>query len=87
MHNDVFVFEKDWAMKIKGFIENAPGAGIVGLYGAKKIRKDSCGSTRKDIVGENKVCDEARKQFVEIWKDYLPADVTTCRERMGHIFI
>lgn len=40
MHNDVFLFEKEWIHKIANFIIEVPDAGIVGLYGAKTVRKD-----------------------------------------------
>jgi len=41
MHNDVFVYQEDWPVIIKKFIRETPGAGVVGLYGAKAIRADS----------------------------------------------
>lgn len=40
MHNDVFVFQENWAMKVGKFIRETPDAGVVGLYGAKTLRKD-----------------------------------------------
>ncbi len=40
MHNDVFVYEENWISKISDFIYKMPNAGIVGLYGAKTMRKD-----------------------------------------------
>ncbi len=49
MHNDVFVFRKNWAAVISEFLNETSDAGVVGLYGAKTIRKD--GSFRgKSIV-------------------------------------
>ncbi len=49
MHNDVFIHEKNWSAKIGDFILKTPTAGVVGLYGAKILRKD--GSFRgKTIV-------------------------------------
>lgn len=49
MHNDVFINEKDWIAKIRGFILSHPEAGVVGLYGAKTLRKDG-GFRGKTIV-------------------------------------
>ena len=41
MHNDVFVYQENWPVIIRKFIRENPGAGVVGLYGAKTIRADS----------------------------------------------
>lgn len=49
MHNDVFVYEREWIYKIRDFVVNTENAGIAGLYGAKAVRAD--GSFRgKTIV-------------------------------------
>jgi len=40
MHNDVFIQERNWISKIADFFVRHKEAGIVGLYGAKKIRRD-----------------------------------------------
>jgi len=40
MHNDVFVFSGNWAAEITGFLSKTANAGVVGLYGAKTLRKD-----------------------------------------------
>ncbi len=40
MHNDVFVFGKDWLKKIEDFLQQDARSGIVGLYGARTIRRD-----------------------------------------------
>ncbi len=49
MHNDVFVYREKWTAAICGFVEKTATAGVVGLYGAKTIRRD--GSFRgKSIV-------------------------------------
>ncbi len=40
MHNDVFVFKENWALKIRDFILKTSNAGIVGLYGAMLIRQN-----------------------------------------------
>lgn len=40
MHNDVFVFRENWTAAISGFISKTANAGVVGLYGAKTLRKD-----------------------------------------------
>lgn len=165
MHNDVFVYEEDWISKMSDFICKTPDAGIIGLYGAKTMRKDGsfrgrtivhskknalamsgfyekvavvdgllmmmhrnifdkiggfnnefsihfydkdismralinkmsnyvvsipfehlCGTTRKSVTGENRTRDEAQKRFMEIWNDFLPADVTTWKDKIKYIF-
>ncbi len=49
MHNDVFVHQENWIAAMSAFIVKTAQAGVVGLYGAKTIRKD--GSFRgKSIV-------------------------------------
>lgn len=49
MHNDVFVLAENWTAVISEFINETSHAGVVGLYGAKTLRKD--GSFRgKSIV-------------------------------------
>jgi len=40
MHNDVFVFRENWVAEITGFLSKTANAGVVGLYGAKTLRKD-----------------------------------------------
>jgi GT2 family glycosyltransferase len=40
MHNDVFVFRENWTAEITGFLSTTANAGVVGLYGAKTLRKD-----------------------------------------------
>lgn len=40
MHNDVFVFQENWAAAISRFVTDTEKAGVVGLYGAKVMRKD-----------------------------------------------
>ncbi len=40
MHNDVFVFKENWTVEIAGFLSKTANAGVVGLYGAKTLRKD-----------------------------------------------
>jgi GT2 family glycosyltransferase len=165
MHNDVFIYKKNWVSVICNFIFNTPAAGVVGLYGAKTIREDGsfrgktivhakrasaaisrpfekvavvdglimamkknvfntvggfcedcyvhyydkdislraftnglnnfvldipfehiCGTTRNQIPNEDIIRDEAQRQFVEKWKDYLPADVSTWGDKMAYIF-
>jgi GT2 family glycosyltransferase len=41
MHNDVIVYDSSWPDKIKDFLNCNQDAGIVGFYGARKIRKDA----------------------------------------------
>jgi len=164
MHNDVFIFKKDWTTKIKDFILMAPDAGIIGFYGAKRIRRDGSfrgktivhskkdfslmtkafekvavvdglliavqksvfekidgfnedfsihyydkdislkslkygysnyvlsvpfehlGATRKGVKEENEIRDESQKKFIEIWSDFLPADVSTWMEKFLYAF-
>jgi GT2 family glycosyltransferase len=40
MHNDVLVYERDWGGRLGTFVRSMPDAGIVGLYGAKMLRRD-----------------------------------------------
>jgi GT2 family glycosyltransferase len=40
MHNDVFVHEQEWAARLAAFIRTTTDAGVVGLYGAKMLRRD-----------------------------------------------
>jgi len=40
MHNDVFVFRENWTTEVTGFLSKTANAGVVGLYGAKTLRKD-----------------------------------------------
>lgn len=165
MHNDVFVYEDNWVSTLSGFICKTQDAGIVGLYGAKTIRKDGsfrgktivhskkdspsisgpfervaivdgllmamhrdvlekvggfnegftihyydkdismrallnkmhnyvisipfehlCAATRKNVSREKSIRDEAQKRFIEIWHNFLPADVTTWKEKLSYIF-
>jgi GT2 family glycosyltransferase len=40
MHNDVVIFEKNWICRLRDFILQTSNAGVVGLYGAKTMRRD-----------------------------------------------
>jgi GT2 family glycosyltransferase len=65
MHNDVFVHQEDWTVRIEDFIGKTPDAGVVGLYGSKKIRADS--SFRgKSIVHSKKDNPSLYKPFVKV---------------------
>jgi GT2 family glycosyltransferase len=165
MHNDVFVFEKNWLEKIEGFMQRHPRSGIVGLYGARTIRRDGsfrgrtilhaergapslrrewekvavvdglllavkkavlqeiggfdegyahhyydkdismralsrqlsnyvlnipfehqAGTSRKAIREDDRIREEGRLRFISIWKEHLPADVSTWRDRLGYLF-
>ena len=44
-----------------------------------------CGSTRKTIKGENSVREEAKRLFMHKWKNVLPADVSTVKERLSYM--
>jgi GT2 family glycosyltransferase len=165
MHNDVFIFKDHWIAALQDFIVRIPNAGVVGLYGAKTLRKDGsfrgktivhakknnpaihgsfekvavvdgllmtmkktafkktggfcedfgvhyydkdismramksgfdnyilsipfeheCNTTRSQINKDDLVRDAARNKFTGMWKGFLPADVTTLRERIGYLF-
>lgn len=165
MHNDVFIHKKKWIAEICNFIFKTPAAGVVGLYGAKTIRKDGsfrgktilhakrgfvtmsrpfekvavvdgllmamnktvflkaggfcedfyihyydkdlslravknnfvnyvlnipfehqCAATRSGIKKENEIRAAAQKQFVGIWKEYLPVNASSWRERLTRLF-
>ncbi len=45
-----------------------------------------CATTRRDIKKDTEIRDEAQKQFIEIWRDFLPADVSTIIEKLSCIF-
>lgn len=45
-----------------------------------------CGTTRNQINKDEIVLDAAQKKFVEMWRGFLPADVTTWREKIGYLF-
>ncbi|RJQ19416.1 MAG: glycosyltransferase [Nitrospiraceae bacterium] len=164
MHNDVFVHEKNWSVKIGDFIVKTPNVGIAGLYGAKTLRRDgsfrgrtivhakkegpsinrpfekvavvdgllmamkrpvlekiggfreefgvhyydkdismraagngfsnyvlnvpfehTCGTTRNQLKRDDAIRDGAQKRFIEIWKDALPANINTWREKIGRL--
>jgi GT2 family glycosyltransferase len=52
MHNDVLVILKNWVDRAKEFLLDNPKAGVVGLYGARAIRKD--GSFRGKTIIHSK---------------------------------
>jgi GT2 family glycosyltransferase len=164
MHNDVFISQENWITSLGEFITNTANAGVVGLYGAKTIRKDgsfkgksiihaikdnptitnrfekvavvdglllamskavfhktkgfcddftvhyydkdmslraykngfvnyvlnipfehTCATTRREIVQDDTIRDEAQKKFMEMWNFYLPLDVSTWREKIGYL--
>lgn len=65
MHNDVFVYEEEWTSKIRQFILRHSGTGVVGLYGAKTLRKN--GSFRgKTIVHSKKDRPAIAKAFERV---------------------
>ncbi|MEW6602112.1 MAG: glycosyltransferase [Nitrospirota bacterium] len=65
MHNDVFVFRENWTAEIAGFISKTSNAGVVGLYGARTIRKD--GTFRgKTIVHAEKNGPGMQKTFEKV---------------------
>ncbi|HYQ47880.1 MAG TPA: glycosyltransferase, partial [Thermodesulfovibrionales bacterium] len=65
MHNDVFVWQQDWISRLAGFIAATPDAGVVGLYGAKLLRKD--GSFRgRSIVHAKKDAPAMRSSFTKV---------------------
>lgn len=41
-------------------------------------------TTRKEIQKDNAIRDEAQEKFIAIWSNYLPADVTTWREKISY---
>ncbi|MBI5407939.1 MAG: glycosyltransferase [Nitrospirae bacterium] len=172
MHNDVFVLRENWTAEIRNFVMQTSNAGVVGLYGAKTLRRDgsfrgktivhaeevgaglkpaptsrkkpfekvavvdglllamkksvyekiggfcedfkvhyydkdvsmralkngfdnyalnipfehACGTTRDQIKTDDAIRDEAQRKFIEIWRDHLPADVSTWREKVGWLF-
>ena len=45
-----------------------------------------CAATRSGIKEENEIRAAAQKQFVSIWREYLPVNVSSWRERLTHLF-
>lgn len=45
-----------------------------------------CGTTRNQISRDDIIRDEAQRHFVNKWKDYLPVDVSTWRDKITYIF-
>lgn len=165
MHNDVLVFGKDWLKKLEDFMQQDARSGIVGLYGARTIRRDGSfrgrtilhaewgasslrkewekvavvdglllavrkpvlkeiggfdeeytlhyydkdismraltrhmnnyvlnipfehqsGTSRKAIRKDDQIREEGRLRFINVWKRYLPANVSTWREQLGYLF-
>jgi len=165
MHNDVVVFKDNWTTEIQSFNSTTANTGVVGLYGAKTLRREgsfrgrtivhakkdrpamntpfekvavvdgllmamkksvfekiggfcedfpvhfydkdislravrggfdnyvlnipfehATGTTREQIIKDDAVRENAREKFVEIWSGFLPADVTTWREKIGYLF-
>lgn len=84
MHNDVFIFKKNWIAEIHDFISKTPNVGIVGIYGAKTLRKD--GSFRgKTIVHSKKDSPSIVKSFekVAVLDGLLMAMQVSVFEKLG----
>ena len=65
MHNDVFVWQQDWVLRLAEFITATRDAGVVGLYGAKMLRKD--GSFRgRSLVHAKKESPAMRASFAKV---------------------
>jgi len=65
MHNDVYVWQQDWTSRLAGFLAATEDAGVVGLYGAKVLRKD--GSFRgRSIVHAKKDVPAMRSSFTKV---------------------
>ena len=65
MHNDVFVYREQWTAEIGDFILRTGNAGVVGLYGAKTLRKD--GSFRgRTIVHAEKNGPAMKRPFEKV---------------------
>ena len=63
MHNDVYVWQQDWVSRLAGFIMGTRDAGVVGLYGAKVLRKD--GSFRGKTIVHAKKASPVMKRSME----------------------
>lgn len=65
MHNDLFIFGNEWVGKLVNFLQEKRDAGVIGLYGAREIRKD--GSYRgKSIVYSMKDLSGIKGEFVRV---------------------
>jgi GT2 family glycosyltransferase len=65
MHNDVFVWHEDWVSRLAEFIVATRDAGVVGLYGAKVLRKD--GSFRgRSIVHAKKGAPVMQSSYTKV---------------------
>jgi len=40
LHNDVAMRDPGWLARLRAAVEGAPGAGLAGLYGARRLRRD-----------------------------------------------
>ncbi len=65
MHNDVIIHDSSWPERIIGFFNEHPEAGVVGLYGAKRIRKDGSYMGR-GIVHAKLNEANLQKEYVEV---------------------
>jgi len=65
MHNDVIIHNENWPELISSFFSNHPEAGIVGLYGAKRIRKDGSFMGR-GIVHSKLIEGNLKEQYTEV---------------------
>jgi len=73
----IHYYDKDFSMKSlnRGFMNyvlNIPFEHI-------------CATTRRQIESEDKVREEARKLFIERWKSFLPADVSTWWDKFAYL--
>ncbi|KPK02762.1 MAG: hypothetical protein AMK71_01180 [Nitrospira bacterium SG8_35_4] len=73
----VHFYDKDISLKaIKGKFEN---------YVLNVPFEHMCAATRTAIKDDDRIRDEAKEKFLEIWAEALPVDVTTWQEKIRYI--
>jgi GT2 family glycosyltransferase len=65
VHNDVIIHDMDWPVKIKNYLNHGESIGVVGLYGARKIRKDASFHGR-GIVHSKLEYGNMRHDYIEV---------------------
>jgi len=65
MHNDVIIHDRNWPDRIADFLKTRDDTGIVGLYGARKIRRDGS-FTGRGIVHSKFDNGNLRHDYMEV---------------------
>ncbi len=65
MHNDVFIFKERWPEKMRNFIFKSPNTGIIGLYGARRVRREGSFMGRSIVHAKLKE-GNMREDYIEV---------------------